>query len=394
MYLAENLGNQLGDSRVTPVYAAGTLLHVFGYGGRGGSGANPQLWINGEEMPYGSAPVNLSRGSSSNRFCVGFRSDLASPGKGDFSEVAYWVRDEANFDPPTTDQVLAIMAGAPPQIYQPEYLEIIAPFKDPTQPAIFLGDSIINELPLGTRAASDKHGLISSHSVIHVPATAGGGITGTGAAEAQDASVSGSGTRGAKASGAVQAQESSVQATGEVARKATGAVQAGSSEVQGTGYRKVTAAGAAEAQASAVAGTGSSTSATEGTGSIVASDSQVSGTGLRLVKGTGGAQASQSQVQGSGAILGIVLGDGSIQAQASAVSGAGAREITAVAEVQAAQSQVQAVGKRIITGSGGAEAGTAYVSGYDAAPVFKNNLIVSLVQKANKKLIKDLRDNA
>ena len=158
-----------------PVLAAGSLNHFFAFYSYSGPEVH-KFWVNGVETTDTTTPgTGFFVPALTNRFAVGFRTDLVSQWKGDVSEAKVWSRDGGAMATPTDDQVRAIMAGGNPRLYEPDYFLLDAPFKEVDQPEIYadstFGAMVTRNVPL----AGSTHGRILTHDPIFVPSTAGGG---------------------------------------------------------------------------------------------------------------------------------------------------------------------------------------------------------------------------
>ena len=168
-------------------------------------------------------------------------------------------------------------------------------------------------------------------------------------------------------SGAVQAQAATVSGSGVKENIGSGTPQAQASTASGAGVKENVGSGAPQAQAATASGAG--TKENIGSGTPQAQAATASGVGVKENIGSGTPQAQAATTVGTGNVTaaGTVVGSGAVQAQDATASGSGLKVVTGSGAVQAQSASITAVATHdndFATDQGGGSGGLEYDPNY------------------------------
>ncbi len=264
----------------------------------------------------------------------------------------------------TADELFAEMHAAVPlrkanlHLWTPMHRSSVA------DSALDLSGAAKNWTVNGTMAVEDGPPVPWGGRVLLVGKAAAGGpatITGTGALQADAATIAGTAEREHTATGALAAQAATIAGTAERAVKGTGALAAQAATVAGTAERAVTGTGALAAAAATIAGTAERV--ITGTGALASAAATVEGTAERSVIGTGALSSQDATIAGTGAVGDVIVGSGALEAQAATVEGTAERTVTGTGSLTAQTATVEGTAERAVTGTGALTAAAATVAG-------------------------------
>jgi len=216
----------------------------------------------------------------------------------------------------------------------------------------------------GTLTDGDGPPVPWGGGIILVGKAAAGGpatITGTGALQADAATIAGTAERQHTATGALAAQAATIAGTAERTVTGTGALSASASTVAGTAERVIKGTGALAAAASTVAGTAERS--VTGTGALSSAAASIAGTALRTITGTGALSSQSATIVGTGQVGNVIAGTGALQAAASTIDGTAEREVKGTGALQSAAAAVDGTAERSVTGTGALTAQSSTVAG-------------------------------
>ncbi len=245
------------------------------------------------------------------------------------------------------------------------------------------------DVTYGYTGASDDYGIYAI--AIREVAGAGPDSTGSGTPQAQDASVTGTGARGATSSGALASQDAVASGSGQRGASGSGALASQDVTVVGSGSIQgaVSGSGAVQSDDASVDGAGTVTSVITGSGALQAQSATVVGSGQRGAQdtgttedlsagdatvvgvaktrhvGSGGLSAQSASVVGSGVVSGDISGSGSLDSQSASVSGSGdvGRQGSGVLQSEDSQTVGSGSVAQQITGSGALQSEAASMQG-------------------------------
>lgn len=177
----------------------------------------------------------------------------------------------------------------------------------------------------GEQAGNFASGLFFASQDVFISAA---DIFGSGDAQAQSATVAGTGVRGSVSLGTPPA------------------FGAGPTTVVGVGVRIVTGAGVLQAQSADVTGVGGDFSLISGSGALITDRAVVNGSGSIGIGGEGVLQVQSATVVGIGALVGVSIGSGDLAAQSAVLSGLGDRGV--IGNGQIFPQNAQAFGSGVI----------------------------------------------